>query len=876
MMMMMMTSQRGGNVDPGWEHGTPQDDKKKKVRCNYCAKVVSGGIYRLKQHLARLSGEVTYCDKAPQHVSLQMKLNLQQRCTSSSSINKPRKQQYHLDDYLNDDYFQQQQDQDEEQEEEYIINITAPPPPPLRSLGYVDPGWEHGIPRDDRKKKVKCNYCDKIVSGGINRFKQHLARIPGEVAPCKSAPEDVYLKIKENMKWHRTGRRHRRPEQTSSSSAAALYMMHSENEQEYEYDDDSDRLLITDGNKRKRFAADSTRPEPMSKKSSKSRKEVMSAISKFFYHAGVPAHAADSPYFHKMLEMVGQYGQDLPAPNSRMLSGRFLQDEMLTINTHLAEYKASWAVTGCSILADTWKDAHNKTLINFLVSCPRGLHFISSVDATDFVEDAPTLFNILDNLVDEMGEENVVQVITQNTPSYQAAGKMLEEKRQNLFWTPCAASCIEQMLHDFSKLKWVAECIEKAQKITKLVYNQIWLLNVMKREYTGGQEVVRPYFTVHASCFLTLESLMEHRIALKHLFQSTKWLSSRVSKSEEGQEVEKIVLNATFWKKVQYIRRSVSPILQVLQKINGDDENLSMAYIYNDMFKAKFEIKCNHGDDTRKYGNICSIIDNNWNSSLGHPLYLAAYFLNPSYRYRPDFVLYPEVVRGLNSCIVRFEPNNARRVSASKQISDFGSAKADFGTELAINTRTEVNPAAWWQQHGIHCLELQQMAIRILSQTCSSFGCEHSWSVYDEIHNRRHNHLAQKRLNNFVYVHYNLRLRERQIRQIPNTSVSLDTVLQENVLFDWIVKPEKKEYHEEEEELSEMEQGDDDDAYQNGLLEYEGHGTSKKGSLQLTGMQVQPLDVHCPNNIKLGAVGVDQHHDEDEDDLNFLDDGLSD
>jgi hypothetical protein len=26
------------------------------------------------------------------------------------------------------------------------------------------------------------------------------------------------------------------------------------------------------------------------------------------------------------------------------------------------------------------------------------------------------------------------------------------------------------------------------------------------------------------------------------------------------------------------------------------------------------------------------------------------------------------------------------------QISDFGSAKADFGTELAINTRTEVNP----------------------------------------------------------------------------------------------------------------------------------------------------------------------------------------
>lgn len=432
-----MTSRVGnGYVDPGWEHATPQDDKKKKVRCNYCGKVVSGGIYRLKQHLARLSGEVTYCDKAPQDVCLQMKQNLQ-GCRLSKNKQPKHKQQHNT--YLNfpqNDYFQDGEDDlevEEEQEEEeqqqmlvgrdkgLVINITAaaaPPPPPLRSLGYVDPGWEHGIPRDDRKKKVKCNYCDKIVSGGINRFKQHLARIPGEVAPCKSAPEDVYLKIKENMKWHRTGRRHRRPEtshhhqQTSSS-----YMMHSENEQEFgDYeDDDNDHLLITAGNKRKRFATDSARlmissPEPMSKKSSKSRKEVMSAISKFFYHAGVPTHAADSPYFHKMLEMVGQYGQDLPAPNSRMLSGRFLHDEMLTINTHLAEYKASWAVTGCSILADTWKDAHNKTIINFLVSCPRGMHFISSVDATDFVEDAPTLFNILDKLVDEMGEENVVQV----------------------------------------------------------------------------------------------------------------------------------------------------------------------------------------------------------------------------------------------------------------------------------------------------------------------------------------------------------------------------------------------------------------------------------------------------------------------------------
>lgn len=891
-----------GFVDPGWEHGIAQDERKKKVGCNYCGKIVSGGIYRLKQHLARLSGEVTYCDKAPEEVCLKMRENLE-GCRFGR---KPRQIEYDEQAYLN---FQSNDDVEEEEEHTgyrnkgkqlmgdkgLVINLA-----PLRSLGYVDPGWEHGVAQDERKKKVKCNYCEKIVSGGINRFKQHLARIPGEVAPCKNAPEEVYLKIKENMKWHRTGRRHRRPD---AKEISAFYM-HSDNEEEEEEQEEdahmsNERLLLGE----KRSGKDSRRifkgmssgsgSEPLLKRprldsavlktpksqmpasykqvkmgsSKKSRREAMSAICKFFYHAGVPSHAANSPYFHKMLELVGQYGHDLVGPSSRMVSGRFLQDEIVTIKNYLVEYKASWAVTGCSILADSWKDTQGRTLINFLVSCPRGIYFVSSVDATNVVEDAANLFKLLDKVVEEMGEENVVQVITENTPSYQAAGKMLEDKRKKLFWTPCAAYCIERMLEDFVKIKLVGECMEKGQKITKLIYNQIWLLNLMKKDFTEGQELLRPSVTQYASSFATLQSLLDHRIGLKRMFQSNKWLSSRLSKSDEGKEVEKIVLNATFWKKVQYVRKSVDPIMQLLQKINSD-EILSIPYIYNDMYRAKLAIKANHGDDARKYGHFWSVIDNHWNLLFHHPLYLAAYFLNPSYRYRPDFVANPDVVRGLNSCLVRLEPDNGRRISASLQISDFGSAKADFGTDLAISTRSELNPAAWWQQHGINCLELQRIAVRILSQTCSSFGCEHSWSIYDQIYSQRQNRLAQKRLNDVIYVHYNLRLRERQIRRRSNDSMSLDSVLQESLLNDWIVDVEKQSLPEDEEILyNEMEQAD---AYENDFIEYEDGNAAeaRKGSLEtVTLADVEPLDVNPPNNA--GTVS------DDEADLNFLDDDLS-
>ncbi|KAJ0093462.1 hypothetical protein Patl1_24739 [Pistacia atlantica] len=120
------------------------------------------------------------------------------------------------------------------------------------------------------------------------------------------------------------------------------------------------------------------------------------------------------------------------------------------------------------------------------------------------------------------------------------------------------------------------------------------------------------------------------------MFQSNIWISSQFSRSDEGKEVEKTVLNATFWKKVMYVLKSAEPIMEVLQKVNTG-ESPSMPYIYNDIYRAKVAIKSFHGDDVRKYGPFWSVIDDHWNLLIHHPLYVAAYFLNPSYRYRPHF-----------------------------------------------------------------------------------------------------------------------------------------------------------------------------------------------------------------------------------------------
>lgn len=890
-----------GFTDPGWEHGAAQDGNKKKVKCNYCGKIVSGGIFRLKQHLARISGEVTYCKKAPKDVYMKMKENL-------DGYRANRKRQSNVEEHSSDFHSNDDHEVDEEpvgygrkrrqcrSDQSLAISMA-----PLRSLGYVDPGWEHGVAQDDKKKKVKCNYCQKIVSGGINRFKQHLARIPGEVASCKMAPEDVYLKMKENMKWHRTGRR-RRPE---TKELVAFYIQSDNDEEEFVNDGSKVKRWIGDMdvscskttkkgyntrspgncastselhleqlNSDSKFAKARHSQLALSAKQSKPKtcdnrghKEVVTSICRFFYYAGIPSNTANSSYFQNMLDLVLQYGQGLDAPTDQLVSGQFLNEEAVTIKEHLEEIKTSWKATGCTIMADTWKDVQGRTIINFLVYCPRGTYFISSIDATDIVDDATSLSKALDKVVEEVGEENVVQVITKNTTCYKAAGRMLEEKRSRLFWTPCAVDCIDQMLEDFVRIKCVGECIEKGQKVTRFIYNRAWLLNLMRKEFTEGRELLKPAATRFATSFITLQSLIDHKAALRRMLQSTKWLSSQLAKSDEGKEFEKIILNPLFWKQIQFVNKSVYPIVNVLKKVDSD-EGLTIPSIYNDMYQAKLAIKALHGDEERKYGPFWSVIDNHWSSLFHHPLYVAAYYLNPAYRYRPDFMAIPEVIRGLNECITRLELDNGRRVSAAMQISEFDFAKVDFGTELALSTRKELPPAVWWQQHGINCLELQRIAMRILSQTCSSIGCEHNWSSFDQVYSTKNNHLAQKKLNDLTYVHYNLRLKERQSKRMADDSVSLDTVLLGSLFQDWVIETQKTTLQEDEEiQYNEMEQTE----YDNEPNENEDFDTEPK--------EARPDSIVLHKTVEPPEVRpttMDAANDADNADVGFIDDEPSD
>ncbi|KAK7411803.1 hypothetical protein VNO78_03244 [Psophocarpus tetragonolobus] len=167
-----------------------------------------------------------------------------------------------------------------------------------------------------------------------------------------------------------------------------------------------------------------------------------------------------------------------------------------------------------------------------------------------------------------------------------------------------------------------------------------------------------------------------------------------------------------------------------------------------------------------RYEPICKIIDERWEHQLHRPLHAAAYFLNPHLHYEPTFKHdAPEVKEGLHICMRKLVNDVAERKKINLQLVEFHFARGLFSMEDAKESRKAMQPGEWWEMFGDRTPELKRFAIRVLSLTCSSSGCERNWSSFEMVHTKRRNRLHQKTMNDLVYVMYNLKLKSKQIKK---------------------------------------------------------------------------------------------------------------
>ncbi|CAH1439887.1 unnamed protein product [Lactuca virosa] len=98
-----------------------------------------------------------------------------------------------------------------------------------------------------------------------------------------------------------------------------------------------------------------------------------------------------------------------------------------------------------------------------------------------------------------------------NGSNFKAVGKILEEQHPKLFWTPCAAHCVNLMIGDIGeKIPKIKTALTDARAILVYIYNHGRILNLM-RKLTKNKELHRSCVTRFATQFYTIQSIHDNR-----------------------------------------------------------------------------------------------------------------------------------------------------------------------------------------------------------------------------------------------------------------------------------------------------------------------------------------------------------------------------
>jgi len=75
-----------------------------------------------------------------------------------------------------------------------------------------------------------------------------------------------------------------------------------------------------------------------------------------------------------------------------------------------------------------------------------------------------------------------------------------------------------------------------------------------------------------------------------------------------------------------------------------------------------------------------------------------------------------------------FDDVDVRR-QANLEFVNFSNERENFAHVDAIRDKTKMEAKSWWIVHGSQAPTLQQIALKLLGQPCSSSCCERNWST---------------------------------------------------------------------------------------------------------------------------------------------------
>ena len=189
--------------------------------------------------------------------------------------------------------------------------------------------------------------------------------------------------------------------------------------------------------------------------------------------------------------------------------------------------------------------------------------YLNSIDTSGEIKSAEYYFSIWGDAISYVGEENVLQIVTDSMASQVRAGAMIVEAYPCIFWTPCTAHILNLVLRDMGKLSWIGPIVNDGKDIVKFIRTHHFALALFRR--FSKVELLKYPETRFAYAFFILQQILKVKNALRQLVVSNEWsqwqLKKRQNKETKARVEGHIIGSMDFWQNVERVMAMSEPIV---------------------------------------------------------------------------------------------------------------------------------------------------------------------------------------------------------------------------------------------------------------------------------------------------------------------------
>ncbi|CAM8883081.1 unnamed protein product [Rhodiola kirilowii] len=250
-------------------------------------------------------------------------------------------------------------------------------------------------------------------------------------------------------------------------------------------------------------------------------------------------------------------------------------------------------------------------------------------------------------VIDEVGHQNVVQVITDNASNCKGAGEIIEGIYPHIYWTPCVVHTLNLALKNicaarnlmnneeaYAECHWITEVHGDVVKIKNFIVNHGKRLSIYSR-FTPLK-----LLSVGETRFASIVDMLKRFKLVKHALEGMatcdQWTSYRDDDQGKTRFAREKILDEYWWDKLDYVLSITSPIYDMIRVWDIDKSCLHLVYeMWDVMIEKVKKVIYEHenideAETSTFYDVVHKILVARWAKS-NTPLHCLAHSLNPRY-----------------------------------------------------------------------------------------------------------------------------------------------------------------------------------------------------------------------------------------------------